>query len=94
MYGTNLKRNVGHAWICDGYTYVDHGIEYQLYVLNPSSRDFDYIKWHTEDITNGFSEYTFHMNWGWDGQDDGFFKEGFWPSDYYSYPTNKGMVLK
>lgn len=92
-YSSNLK--AGHAWICDGYTYSEHGIEYQLYVLNPSSRDFDYIKWYTQDVSNGFSEYTFHMNWGWEGQYDGNFKEGYWPSsNYYNFSSDKRIVLK
>ncbi len=94
MRGYSSKLKAGHAWICDGYTYVDHGMEYLLYVLNPSTRDFDYIKWHTEYTSNGLSEYTFHMNWGWNGQDDGNFKEGYWPSDDYSFSSDKRLVLK
>lgn len=94
LYGYNTARNVGHAWICDGHSYQDRGTEYQLYVLNPSAKEFDYIKWHTETISYGFDIHLFSMNWGWYGAYDGWFKESDWPSSTMTYSSDKGMILK
>ncbi len=94
MYGNTGGNTVNHAWICDGYRINKCGLEYILYVLNPSSRDFDYIKWHTERTPTLQDLYTFHMNWGYSGDKDGWFYDGNWIVNGSNYSYNKGMVLK
>ncbi len=93
MYGDGGGNAIGHAWVSDGYRKIRYGLEYQLYVLNPSSRDFDYIKWHTEYHPTGQDLYTFHMNWGYDGYYDGWVYDGNWVVNGSNYSYNKGMIL-
>ncbi|GIJ93548.1 C10 family peptidase [Capnocytophaga stomatis] len=49
----------GHAWVCDGYRE-----DIEKYINNPGTR-YEYEK----EVTTIF----LHMNWGWNGQNDGWY---------------------
>lgn len=69
----------GHAWVCDGYRYSSSQVKHTLLVLSYTEP----LKYEPcmETYTYYGPVYNFfHMNWGWYGQDNGYFSESVWPS--------------
>lgn len=78
MSGVDQYSNKGHAWVCDGYSYVADYTRYSLFVI-PMDDEITWLKEiESREIYRG-STCLFHMNWGWDGDHDGYFQ------DYYLY---------
>lgn len=73
--GTDSVRRKGHAWVCDGSICYTYGIAYELYLFEYSgSSDFHYsLRSEEQKYIDGQTLY--HMNWGWGGQHDGYFKD-------------------
>lgn len=64
----------GHAWVIDGLYHSETIIRYTLYHLS----DLAYPQFKYEEVDGGtFEQYsaltTYHMNWGWKGQNNGWF---------------------
>lgn len=80
MGGHRIKENnqvSGHAWVVDGYKSRDRDVAYYTYL-----DDGSYVLWETkhEDL-----DYL-HINWGYSGQDNGYFKAGVFDlSQGYEY---------
>lgn len=72
----------GHAWVCDGYVENNGRTAYYLmaldpYTLNYCSRELMYEnEWRNE---------SFHMNWGYDGEANGWFRD---TNISFSYENN------
>ena len=68
----------GHEWIADGYK--DRHFYRNVYIKYLEDDEYEWS--HTEDL--GVSHYV-HMNWGWDGDCNGYFLFG-------SYETSGGEI--
>ncbi len=76
-----------HAWVCDGYKLISTtGNEYCYYD--------EYGYYYCETPTVNY--YQLSMNWGWDGQHDGWFTETYFGADVNNSPMphNFNSVLK
>lgn len=77
MRGTDINdSSIGHAWVCDGYQHSIPTCEYTLYLpsFNYNDEPYKMDEWRSESIyDNAYN--LFHMNWGWDGDYNGFFIE-------------------
>lgn len=77
MYGYVNPATVGHIWIIDGCNYYTR--KSQDYV---SSNGIDWEEYG--EATYVIREYN-HINWGWDGNNNGYFNDGvFCTYDYVS----------
>lgn len=73
--GYDSKRQVGHAWVCDGSICYTFNTAYELYVFDYSAYpNFQYTL-RSEENKFGTSDTMYHMNWGWGGQYDGYYSE-------------------
>ena len=65
MCGAVAGANIGHAWIVDGYRRV-HALHREC--TRPMSQLFwtELRRWTTDD-------YYYHINWGWNGDSNGYF---------------------
>lgn len=65
MCGAVAGANIGHAWIVDGYRHV-HALHREC--IRPMSQLFwtELRRWTTDD-------YYYHINWGWNGDSNGYF---------------------
>lgn len=74
MTGINIGGDMGHAWVVDGYYYrMENVIEY-----------YETSMGGDRTITSEVPVVTahLHINWGWDGEGNGYFREGvFKPSN-------------
>lgn len=69
MRGDRIKDNgdlVGHAWVVDGF--LQHKI-----TVSEWSRDFGSIMWKLLTTYEPYYVGYYHMNWGWDGNCNGYF---------------------
>ncbi len=74
MRGFDAARgNVGHAWICDGYNSMSSWVEYRLYLLQTDYGHPDRMVLFDDETCNFSSYVSLHMNWGLDGDYDGFY---------------------
>lgn len=73
---TGKTETVGHAWVGDGVEHWENGEIYKVFILEdtytantePTELSQIYKK-----VTNSSRHYYFHMNWGWGGQNDGYY---------------------
>ncbi len=75
MEGYDKNINSGHAWVCDGVRESEYDNQIYLMILSGNS-PYSYSK-YTEP-TPGHQLLTvdfFHMNWGWDGDQNGWFSD-------------------
>lgn len=95
MYGKREASDTtyGHFWICDGYRLEIPKIVYSLYVLVPYGEQVEYYKIREEEVypSNGnVSIRYFRMNWGWNGNHDGYyFEDSVQPASGYDYHLNR-----
>lgn len=76
----------GHAWVVDGYNSYDYQYYYVVEYLRGSSGSYYYERDNTTysaDDGNPAVTYQVHYNWGWGGDNDGY---------YVSPPTYKNDV--
>ena len=74
MKGTDSSLSLAHAWVCDGYHTIDTHDRYRLMVFKYSggSSPSYYDEERNETINNSVATY-FHMNWGWSGDNNGYY---------------------
>jgi len=65
----------GHAWVCDGYSSLSSQTEYRLYLLETYMGYPDQLTLFDSTICNYWSHVSYHMNWGWAGQSDGYYDD-------------------
>lgn len=73
---SGVDGNVGHAWICDGFKYGKSGTEIKLMTLEDCPSGYEptcFTNPYSYDNTTGIDDYLFHMNWGWYGDENGYF---------------------
>lgn len=76
----------GHTWVIDGYQRYITGLRMYDQWKTPWG---DVISYDVSDPLLRTHEYFYH-NWGWNGQDNGYFPVGVWDNDYMnsSAPIN------
>ncbi len=104
MRGDSISKNVGHAWVCDGYqkqvkkaivSFIGHpGI---LLDQDPGDPYYDYaIKYVGENPSDdAYASYTdcFHMNLGWGGESDGWYTYSRYGGSTAGYSRNQRMII-
>lgn len=75
----------GHAWIIDGVYQHVVNVSYTLYRLSDVwYPQFKYVKAEAASTYNNYSDfYSYHMNWGWNGDSNG------WYIDSNSHPQGQ-----
>lgn len=68
------RKKVGHAWVCDGVEEHQHRTVYYLMTLYEDADGFSYIP-HELKVENEFASRLFHMNWGYGGEGNGWFRD-------------------
>lgn len=72
--GESQKTGVGHEWICDGERSYYYRTDYELYILDDAYYpNFKY--WKYDEVIDQSTIRAFHMNWGWYGNDDGYYMD-------------------
>ncbi len=75
MQGDIVGQNIGHAWVCDGYRSNSEYQVYKLMVPSIYSGQIEGFEPFGEDYNEPtYSSTDYHMNWGWGGLHDGYFK--------------------
>ncbi len=65
---------IGHAWVCDGYCSTSHSVKYTLYLLAfQQGQPYALEKWFEDTVYVDGPTVTYHMNWGWGGNWDGYY---------------------
>ena len=72
MIGFLPTNDTGHAWVADGYKQINYIQTTYEYELNGRPVIVD------QTIT---TQYYLHLNWGWDGCNNGYFYEGVFKTD-------------
>lgn len=93
MRGVDANQG-GHAWVCDGYQTIINAFDYiKLMTLEDCP-----IGYEPQVFTNPYtypnepSPYTaFHMNWGWEGNYDGYYT-GVNPNNY-NFSINREILI-
>lgn len=73
--GYDSLRGKGHAWVCDGSNHYTFHTAYELYIFDYAG--YPNFKYMLIDSDNKYSDSQtmYHMNWGWEGQHDGYFSD-------------------
>lgn len=79
MSGVKSGESVGHTWVCDGIDYHQNYHEIRIMTLDyrpvaeiiPTEM-IEAMKIVTDRYNSG---YHYHMNWGWEGYNDGYFSD-------------------
>jgi len=94
MSGVDSDKSEGHAWVCDGYKREHRSIKYFVEYLYGSEGNYEYKSPELPSIDglgtadrNG--NYYLHMNWGWNGQENGWFLEDNINNIYRNYNTSR-----
>ena len=87
MYGS--EGNAAHAWVCDGVNIYQYGEEVSAVMLFPVGKPglVDECAYFVGRINSYTSDY-YHMNWGWDGINDGWFA-----NSNISYKNNRKDII-
>lgn len=76
MRGVDDNRNIGHAWVCDGFVSTSPRNEYALYILEDTYNSSEPTELSYIYSTEGpilDTSLLLSYNWGWNGLNDGFF---------------------
>lgn len=90
VYMAGDDGKVGHAWVCDGVQIYQYGEEVSaimLFVANPSRSLHNEPYYYVGRINTYTSDY-YHMNWGWNGSNDGWFA-----NSNISYKNNRKDII-
>ncbi len=63
----------GHAWVCDGYVSLSSQTNYYLYLLETHMGNPEHLSLFNSTSCNFWSLVSYHMNWGWSGDYDGYY---------------------
>lgn len=100
LHGVN-SYNIGHAWVCDGYMDKKHEASISFipsandprfeFEYNPGSifADYNTHAYSPAWVLNGQYGEFFHMNLGWFGNSNGWFREIF----YFPWDTNNSYIF-
>lgn len=88
------KDGKGHVWVCDGYYFTSTDIEYLLVTYNGNYMDATPAACLTPVYTECGSSghYAMHMNWGWGGNQNGYFREN-WEVDIYNFYKERKAII-
>lgn len=96
VYTRGRNNSDGHAWVIDGIMDATMAVHYNLYRLSDTKYpNFEYVKAENADT---YKEYyddylLYHMNWGWNGISNGWFKDGanliYNPEDQLDFINNR-----
>ncbi len=78
----------GHAWVCDGSTSYN---SYRIYKLMTISifGELEYVE-NTNYRSSTMNHNYFHMNWGWDGDYNGWYTDN---SSMEGYDNSRGNII-
>lgn len=65
---------IGHAWVCDRVKEQYHRTVYYVMTLYEGVEGFSYIL-HEIMVEKGYASRLFHMNWGYSGDGNGWFRD-------------------
>lgn len=73
MRGGDVSSGIGHAWVCDGCDLQEPYTEYELFI--PSYIDSNTGVYSSRSSIRYYGSQVkyYHMNWGWQGLNDGYF---------------------
>lgn len=71
-----------HTWIIDGFRY--RVVEHNIYVYNSSTQSYEY----SEDESYTETIDLQHINWGWNGNNNGYFNTGVFNTDNALIPDS------
>lgn len=69
FFGITIGYKNGHAWVLDGYKCTK--TQYETYKVDLDKDIYEITSSTTKSI-----DYYLHINWGWDGENNGYFAEG------------------
>ncbi|MBR5842630.1 MAG: C10 family peptidase [Bacteroidaceae bacterium] len=86
MRGVDTNANVGHAWVIDGYKSI-YGTG-TIYIKPDSQLFWEILEQHT------ISEAYYHINWGWNGDSNGYFCIGAFDTTnmQFSHPDDPNTM--
>lgn len=86
FFGVTLGYKNGHAWVIDGYKSTK--TQYETYRV-----DLDKGLYEVTSSVTKYIDYYLHLNWGWGGQNNGYFAEGcFDASAYESLDDGSALI--
>ncbi len=80
MRGEDTSTGKRHAWVCDGYDSYYSRWSWELWCLEATPEGYDPSAFYNIDTYNDPTEYasiSFHMNWGYFGNSNGFFNDHY-----------------
>lgn len=77
MRGFDSARDVGHAWVCDGYLTLSSQTEYKLYLLRTYLGHPNSLELFDSSICNYSNHTSLHMNWGFSGDHNGYYYDPY-----------------
>ena len=87
MGGGDEYSTDGHAWVCDGYRCIVDYTRYSLFVIPMEDEITELIEWERQDYYRG-NIVSYHMNWGWYGNKDGYYLDHRLNMTLNSTPVN------
>ena len=75
MFGEDASTGYGHAWVCDGYRVYNTYDQYRLYVFRYENGVPSYYDLELEESANLNNFVLYRMNWGWNGDNDGYYSD-------------------
>lgn len=82
MRGVNSNLD-GHAWVCDGSSYLLQTVTYSLKIISVTDNPLHYYSPCPDYEENEYFSFLQHMNWGWNDGNDGWYTDALG-----NYPTN------
>lgn len=73
MRGTNSSTGSGHAWVCDGVSKTKYETSYFIECRQGGAGSYYYYMPESPNSIESTGNSKFHMNWGWNGNGDGWF---------------------
>jgi len=85
----------GHAWVCDGYKHKRTTTYCEVMALDKAYWDYEKKFYYRAMYSGSFSStYTYyHMNWGWSGNQDGYYYEDNVKSSIGDFSTSRQDIV-
>ena len=90
--------NGGHSWVIDGYR-QQRTLRRNYYYMSDVELTTEEISELTMDDWNAYDEWylldtkTYHMNWGWNGNSDGWYLIDDWSTGNYSFMDGRKLLV-
>lgn len=91
--------NSVHSWLIDGYRKTHTLRKNYYYISNVELTEEQINALTMDDWNNGYDEWelpittNYRMNWGWNGNCDGWYSSDNWAVAGYNFSDNKGMII-